>query len=144
MYISKDRLLYGLVLVVSVVIIISDLPHLLKLSYLHFIGDYVLTTPKMQRHKTEGIIEGIALHSFVHAIIIFMYFWVLTNNWLLALTLTLCEWWWHLVQDIIKSWINRNYWGNPGTREYWIIFGLDQFLHIYAKHKWLKLMLYWL
>lgn len=139
----KNQILYVLVLVMTAVFTLSGLPHILIFAYLHFIGDYVLTTPKMQKQKTEGHIEGIVIHSTVHALLLCVFIWSISDSWVLALTLGIAELWWHTAQDHIKSWINRNLWGDPCTREYWIIFGLDQFLHIYAKHLWLLLMLYW-
>ena len=140
---NKNILLYVSIVLFSFIVLLSDSTNIIKLAYLHFLADYVITTPKMQIHKAEGRIEGIALHSSVHAILIFIYFLYITENWMIALTLSLGEFWWHNFQDHAKSWVNRNIWGNPGTREYWIIFGLDQYLHIYAKYVWLLMVANW-
>lgn len=100
----------------------------------HFLGDYVLTTPKMLAAKQNGRpLFPILLHAGVHAILMFMV--MLNMTWLVlfeaAFSMMVFQFVAHFITDVIKGRLQEKFppLADPTKKGHWILFGADQLAH---------------
>ena len=95
----------------------------------HFIVDFPLQTPYQYLNKgTYGHLGGM-LHSWLHAIttLVIVSFFTTPHIVLLAFVIDFVI---HYHVDWAKVQINNRYqWGANTHKEFWILLGVDQFLH---------------
>lgn len=94
----------------------------------HFIIDFPLQTPYQYLNKgTYGHLGGV-LHSWLHATATFLVVLIFAPP--LAIAAAAFDFVAHYHTDWAKVQINTKYgWGANTHKEFWILLGLDQFLH---------------
>ncbi len=95
----------------------------------HFIVDFAYQPPYMWQNKgTYGHLGGI-LHSGLHALVTFAILLGFTS-FPMALGLSLLEFIIHYHVDWFKMSYNKSRgWGPTTHEEYWVLLGVDQYLH---------------
>lgn len=109
--------------------------HILSLFVLkHFVVDFLLQTKFQWSNKGDYLHFGGVLHSLLHgiataAIVYYMTYKVFTFAFDLAIVLGFIDYVVHYHVDWAKININKKFNFHPQTPEFWVLLGLDQFLH---------------
>lgn len=103
---------------------------LIALQLKHFIIDFPLQTRYQWANKgIYGHLGGV-LHATLHALGTFPILFIVTDEALLSLYLALADGVIHYHVDWAKTKINAaTGWTPTGHPEFWVLLGLDQFLH---------------
>lgn len=86
--------------------------------FLHFIGDFILQTDAMAKNKSTSL-KWLAHHVTVYSLPLYFIGWkfALTNAGL------------HLCVDFVTSKITSRLWSAGKTHWFFVVIGLDQFIH---------------
>lgn len=105
---------------------------LIILLVCHYLADFCFTFPALIRAKADGKnLEPIALHSSVHAALVWLCLVVFGVEWKLLFLLVLLELVSHFIIDTSKARlsIRFTYLADMRHKPYWMLYGLDQLLH---------------
>ena len=109
----------------------ASLPFLLLA--VHYLADFCLTTHSMIAAKADGKnLWPIACHAFVHAILMALVVWLVGYAFKTGLFVLAVEWLSHLAIDTAKGRLTSHYaiLADATRKPYWMLYGLDQFLHV--------------
>lgn len=112
--------------------------HILSLFVLkHFVVDFLLQNKFQLNNKGDYLHFGGILHSLLHgiataAIVYYMTYKVFIFAFDLAVVLGFIDYVIHYHIDWAKVNINKKFNFHPGTSEFWVLLGLDQFLHYFT------------
>jgi Protein of unknown function (DUF3307) len=96
----------------------------------HFIVDFPLQTPYQYLNKGKYGHAGGLLHSALHGLATFIIFAIFLVSIKLALFLAIIDFVVHYHIDWAKVNINNRYgWKSDKHSQFWILLGLDQYLH---------------
>ena len=103
---------------------------LLALQIKHFIIDFPLQTRYQWSNKGTWGHPGGILHAALHALGTFTVLYIFIENAQLALWLALADGFIHYHIDWAKMKLNAKMgWGPTTHPQFWVLLGLDQFLH---------------
>jgi hypothetical protein len=106
----------------------------------HFIADFLLQTPYMlgKFYAPPHCYKPLSAHCSVHVVFALMLFSVpmslhpsaMSDYWGLVISLLAYEFVAHFLVDITKSQLTRIKNLRPADKMFWVLIGIDQFLHL--------------
>ena len=106
---------------------------LIYLLVCHYLADYVLTTTRMIEAKSDGRqLAPILQHASVHALLMTGVVLLMNVGGLIALMVFLFEATTHFAIDTAKGRLTAAFptLANSNRKPYWMLYGLDQMLHL--------------
>ena len=106
---------------------------LILLIVCHFVADYCLTTRQMLAAKANGKrVQHIVLHAGVHAVLMGGVLLAFRTDLQLVVLLFAIELVSHFIIDYAKGLVGRRFpaCANVQKKAFWVVYGLDQLLHM--------------
>jgi hypothetical protein len=108
---------------------------ILYLSFIHWVGDFVLQTDKQAKEKSTNFLVLLA-HTSTYALCIFVFVELLqlvqffgAQYWYASLLFAGVQFVTHTIIDYITSRINKKLWDNKEVHTFFVSIGFDQFMH---------------
>jgi hypothetical protein len=109
---------------------------LISLFFCHFLADFPLSTKWMLAAKQKGepflpILVHAGIHAALMGLVLVLFLHDEPNGWLYITKLIPFQWFTHFGIDVMKGKMMVWYPSTADTSNklYWLLFGLDQFLH---------------
>lgn len=111
----------------------------------HYLADFVLQTHDQAVNKGEGHMiwnKYLFNHVGTYSLIWLFGFYIIFNNWIISLMLSIINFILHYIIDWITSRIGKPYWKNNDYHNGFAIVGFDQILHYTCLWYLIKLGIY--
>ncbi len=100
------------------------------IMFFHWLADFVFQSGKMATNKSKSI-KWLTLHVTVYSFIMMIGIFILTMDITVSLFMSLgLIFVTHWITDFITSKITSNFWNKKKVHNFFVIIGLDQWLHI--------------
>lgn len=110
------------------------------IMFAHWVGDFVLQTEWMATNKSKSW-TALSAHVAMYTLVLGVCALTLTG-WQTALSFTLFNAGLHFATDTVTSRITSYFWDKGNMRYFFVVIGLDQFLHFLALYAtWQHFML---
>lgn len=107
----------------------------------HFVADFLLQPACMYENKGKLFHIGGWIHALFHSLLTVMILFSYGISFKASMVVMIAETIIHFTVDFLKVNISETLGYHPKTPEFWILLGLDQFLH-YVSYLWIVWFVY--